>query len=251
MSENEENHNDTSLDLSRLAERQDILKDGLQDFLDANKLHLSKQNFERAFQHLLAATNHFDTITLYDVQNYLQQILEYHEHVIDTMNRTGLAEESLIKLIITADNEQDPKQQNNVGDQANGQPSADQRAPWKFDLKSLPLPVAVSLCLLICVAIATPFIPNKLHTSKLQTTDAYNEIGVSSKAELKELVKQLSDVEKALGNNVTTAQIWSDVKSLDAVTKHGYKSSYKNFTPEQWAAAKTYLETRIKSLQAQ
>ena len=100
------NDKPSTLDLAALAERHGVLKDGLQDFLDDNGLYLSEQNFERAFQHLLASTSHLEDLTLYDVTNYLQQVLEHHEYVIETMNKTGLAEESLIKLIVTADSEQ-------------------------------------------------------------------------------------------------------------------------------------------------
>lgn len=239
--------NTNKLDLAQIAQRQDVLRDGLQDFLDDNKLHLSDQNFDRAFQHLLSATSHFETLTLFDVQNYLQQILEYHEHVIETMNRTGLAEESLIKLIITADKEQDPQSQNNIN-KKDSTVEQNNAVRWKFGITSLPLPIAVSLFLIACFAVATPFIPNTLLPHSAVSQDAYNEIGASSIEELKELVKQLESAEQAAGNDTTTVQIWNDIKALDEVTKHGYKSSYKNFTPEQWEAAKVYLEQRISEL---
>ncbi len=83
----------SKLDLKDLSKRHDVLREGLQNFLDENDLHLSDQNFDRAFQHLLSSTMSYKDLTLYDVDNYLKQILEYHEYVIDTMNKTGLAED--------------------------------------------------------------------------------------------------------------------------------------------------------------
>lgn len=229
------------LDLKDLSHRQEVLSEGLQNFLDDNELHLSDQNFDRAFQHLLSATMSYKDITLYDVQNYLKQILEYHEYVIDTMNKTGLAEDSLIKLIITAENDQRNQLKNN----GEAKP---ERKPWKFSLSALPLPVVTSLLILVGFAVATPFMPHSPESTLFQTTDIHNEIGISSINELREMVKELSTLEQAHGNEVSPATIWNDVKALDNVTRHGYKSSYKNFSPAQYNAAKAFLETRIQAL---
>ena len=152
------NDKPSTLDLAALAERHGVLKDGLQDFLDDNGLYLSEQNFERAFQHLLASTSHLEDLTLYDVTNYLQQVLEHHEYVIETMNKTGLAEESLIKLIVTADSEQRRK----PDAQTRKSEGVVQQAAkgWRFRITAFPLPIAVSLVLLVGIAIATPLIPS-------------------------------------------------------------------------------------------
>lgn len=226
----------TKLDLKDLSQRHEILRDGLQNFLDDNRLNLSDQNFERAFQHLLSSTIFYKDMALYDVTNYLQQILEYHEHVIDTMNKTGLAEESLIKLIVTADNKP-VKEINNK--------NSTKEKRWKFSLSTIPLPVATSLLLVVGFAIATPFVPSSLYPTSFQNSDSYNEIGISSVNELKGMVKELAALEKNRGHDISPATIWNEVKALDTVTSHGYKSSYKNFNPAQYKATKVFLENRI------
>lgn len=193
--------------LADLKHRHELLGDGLQDFLDDNNLHLSDQNFERTRQHLISATAHFKDLTLYDVTNYLQQTLEHHEHVIETMNKTGLAEESLIKLIITAESDRKTAQ---------ATPPSPGPKPWKFSLKSLPLPVAVSLVLLLGFAFARPFMPSSLPLFPSSTQDPHNEIGASSVQELKDLAKQVVEQEKASGHTLSTATLWNKIKALDA-----------------------------------
>ncbi|MCI5061167.1 MAG: hypothetical protein MRY79_08905 [Alphaproteobacteria bacterium] len=141
------------LSIADLKHRHGVLRDGLHDFLDDNNLHLSEQNFERAFQHLLSSTAHHEDLTLYDVTNYLQQILEHQEYVIETMNKTGLAEESLIKLIVTAED----KREEETKTVKNSNVMRPDVKNWKFSIKALPLPVVVSLVLLLGYAVAKPF----------------------------------------------------------------------------------------------
>ncbi|MCI5061168.1 MAG: hypothetical protein MRY79_08910 [Alphaproteobacteria bacterium] len=57
------------------------------------------------------------------------------------------------------------------------------------------------------------------------------------------------DLELTQGNKITSAQIWNEIKALDAVTQHGYKSSYKHFSPAQYREAKAFLEIRIMALE--
>ena len=233
---------DFALDVENLQERCAILKDGLQDFLDQNALHLSEANFERAFQHLLSSTIHHETLTLYDITNYLQKLLEEQEYVIEAMNKTGLAEESLIRLIVTADHRSGKQ---NIK-QAEHMPQNNQTV-----IRTVK---ALLAGFLICGFAVMLFKPSFLYLGAFQggtfqtiepVKDHYNEIGLSSINELKSLVKELVTLEQAAGNTISAARVWNDVKQLKSVTHHGYKSSYKNFSPAQYHAAKIFLQNRI------
>lgn len=164
------------LDLVDLRDKNIVLRETLSVFLEENKLSLSKQNFDRAFQHLLACMADHKNLTSDDVKAYLNEVLEYHEYNIDVMNKTGLAEDSLIKILITADYD------NIIRSEVK---------QWKLSWSSLPLPIAVSLALIIGAAIAQPALFPQTSPTTIQADQNSRVITKNQEKEIKELVQKI------------------------------------------------------------
>lgn len=219
------------LDLKDLKSKNTILRKALHSFLEENSLTLSEQNFERAFQHLLACMNDHTDLSSEDVQTYLNEVLEYHAHTIDMMNKSGLAEDSLIKILVTADYEQ--IRQNNT-----------QHKVWQLGWRALPMPVAVSLILLLGAALASPTVFPTHETTIERQDPTLQVINRQQEEEIKILVEQLESL-----SNQSRMKIYSDLKALPEITAIGPARSYKKFNQQQFAYAKNYLQSRINNLQ--
>ena len=176
----------------------------------------------------------YKTVSAADVQEYLDEVLEYHEHNIAMMNKTGIAEDSLVKILITAD---DHVPVHNVI-----RPDA---ARWALSWRSLPLPVAVSIVLLIGASFAGPAFfsedpkPAPTETISLINADA-RVITAAQEDTLKSLVHTLS-----AQNGETHIKIYNRIKRLPQITKYGHAPSYKKFNYAQFLEAKIWLEREI------
>ncbi len=217
------------IDLNDLRDKTAAVKEALDAFLEENKLTLSPQNRERAFQHVLACMNDHKDLSADDVRGYLNEVLEYHEYNIDMMNKTGLAEDSLIKILITADYESIIR------------PDVPQ---WKFGWRSLPLPVAVSLVLVIAASFAGPKLFTESPNNQTIITQSQGGPVITRAQEetIKALVHELS-----AKSGETHIKIYNRIKVLPAITQHGPAPSYKKFNHAQYLEAKIWLERALNS----
>ena len=222
------------IDLPDLRDKSAAVKQALNDFLTEHNLSLSPQNYERAYQHVLACMHDYKAVSAADVQIYLNEVLEYHEHNIAMMKKTGIAEDSLVKILVTADDYVP------VGNVLRPNP-----APWKLSWRSLPMPVAVSLLLLIGASFAGPRFfaeePKPMAAMGLISTDA-RVITTAQEETLKTLVHDLGDL-----NGETHLKIYNRIKALPEITKYGYAPTYKKFNYAQFLEAKIYLEREINA----
>lgn len=215
---------------AEVAVRYEVVIDGVNEFMIKNDLELSGQRMSRIYRHVLSALDARDALTPFMVFNYLQNIFEYNELLVEAMDGDTFSEEALVHLIVSADRR--------AADGAADFPpmslkkrahralvAAGRARVWKKALAA-----AVLLCLL-----ALPAFVNSYTTR----ADVRQEIGVTAASELKGLVARVAAVE-----GVTTASVWQDVKAHPEVSKHGYRSSYKHFSVAQERAARRYLEAR-------
>lgn len=224
------------IDLNALRDKSAAIKTALNELLTQHSLTLSPQNYERAFQHLLSCMHDYESVSAADVRGYLNEVLEYHEHNIAMMNKTGIAEDSLVKILITAD---DHVPVENV--------IAHAGKPWKLTWRSLPMPVAVSIVLLIGASFAGPRIfneqPVQVQDSGLISADT-RVITSAEEEELRTLVHGLS-----AESGDTHIKIYNRIKALPEITKYGYAPTYKKFNHAQFLEAKIWLERETGNFQ--
>ncbi len=217
--------------IANLRDKIPVIEEALRCFLTEHDLSLTQQNFDRARDHLLPCLNDYKDLSVEDVSDYIKELVEYNEFVIDGMNRSGISEDSLVHILVSAD--QRPSLGNGRARAANSN--------WKFNLSQIPLPIAVTLFLLVGFAVATPLSMQRSDGHTQAPLEMSREIGISAIGELKALVDKVVEAEGRRGNEISSAKIWNKVKSAPELVKYGYSSSYKSFNQGQYLEAKKML----------
>lgn len=192
-------------------EREDIVKEGIGRFLDENDLGLTSQNEERILKHILTIFKGSNSISTSMIHNYLQESFEYNKYNIEYMNDGSSAEfsqDALTSILITADR-------------------------GKRSVKGWLIAVVV-VVVIVTSSLLVALLPSK---SKLTTAQA---------DELKSLVSQVVMLSDGEGDKATHQAVWNSVKHYNEVKQYGYQASYREFTRDQYVAAKQYLESLIE-----
>ncbi len=195
------------MDEQEKKDRQKIIREGIDDFLDDHNIDLSAQNMERITKHLFNAFKDQRSVSATAINDHLSRVLEYNELNIESMDsEEGFSDEELLtSLILSAE-----KKPNNSA------------KAWLIALVIISLLVA------------------GITYSQRATLD--QQITVTQAEELKTLVAKVVEVEHSKNNKTSHVSVWNTVKSLEDVTDEGYKSSYTDFSQAQYVVAKDYLE---------
>jgi endonuclease YncB( thermonuclease family) len=168
---------------------------------------------KRVERHLFRIFRDREPFIADDVYNYLCALSDWgmsHSDMIDGTESEEYTEESLVKLLICADNKP------------------------RFSY------FKIALLLIVLVAVVASVLIFQSRSNATITTVQAND--------LKSIVSNIVSLETKSGNNISHASLWNNIKGLESVKRHGYKTSYKLFTLAQYKAAKEFLQTRIKNI---
>lgn len=196
-----------------IKDRNKIIREGINDFLDDHGIDFSSQNMERTAKHLFKTFEQDNSISATSINDFLSRIFEYNEGTISSMNSEDGSdyEELLVSLVVAAE-------------------------------KKTKNPAKIWFIILLGFAILIGAV------LLLQPSPQNTVISITQAQDLKSLVADIVKLEKKNNNKTTHQAIWNIVKNLENITQYGFQASYKDFSETQYLEAKKYLnEWAIKA----
>lgn len=211
----------TQNQINEAQDRQKIIQEAIDRFLDDNDLELTKNNKEKLHRNLTLWFQEKSPLSTSFIYNYLQETLEYQEFNIQKQQGTGdIADETaIINILINTDPRRPATKLITI-------------------LRRITKPLML-VYLLITLSYSVIYTQRHQETAQMQI----QQISVMEANSLKNMVKEITEISTENGQPISTAAVWAMIKKAPSITNHGTTKSYKNFNRAQYLAAQTLLNT--------